>query len=61
MTDVESVIKGLECRNNLEDDTSTCKDCAYFKFANKLPYCDYHGLLNDAIELLRQKKGRKTK
>lgn len=56
MADVEKVIEGLNCR--AYDNDFPCSLCAYYKRDDEyvIPYCDYRGLINDAIELLKDYK-----
>lgn len=58
MADRENVIRGLECR--AYDNDFPCTICNYYKRDDEhaIPYCDYRGLLGDAIELLKEQEGR---
>ena len=55
MMDREDVIKGLGCR--AEDNDFPCFLCAYYKPDEKpVARCDYRGLMNDAIALLKEQE-----
>lgn len=56
MADIEKVINGLECR--AYDNDFPCSLCAYYKKDDEhaIPYCDYRGLFDDAIDLLKEQE-----
>ena len=55
MADIEKVIEALQCR--AYDNDFPCSICAYYRKDEKpVPKCDYHGLMDDAIELLKEQK-----
>ena len=52
MADIEKVIEALHCR--AYDDDFPCSICAYYRKDEKpVAKCDYQGLMDDAIELLK--------
>ena len=54
MADIENVIEALHCR--AYDDDFPCSICAYYrKDERPVAKCDYQGLMDDAIELLKEK------
>ena len=55
MADREKVIAALHCR--AYDDDFPCWKCAYYKQDEKpVARCDYRGLMDDAIALLKEKE-----
>ena len=53
MADRENVIAALHCR--AYDDDFPCWKCAYYKQDEKpVARCDYRGLMDDAIALLKE-------
>ena len=57
MPDREKVIAALHCR--AYDDDFPCWKCAYYKQDEKpVARCDYRGLMDDAIELLKEQEVR---
>lgn len=55
MADREKVIAALHCR--AYDDDFPCWKCAYYKQDEKpVARCDYRGLMDDAIELLKEQQ-----
>ena len=62
MPELEKVISALDCRNNYDNDYS-CTECPYFanELGNHHAYCDYHRLLRDAIELLKEQEAVKPR
>ena len=61
MADREKVIQGLKCR--AYDNDFPCHICAYYKRDDEhaIPYCDYRGLMDDAIVLLKEQEAVKPK
>lgn len=58
--DMEKVIEALHCR--AYDDDFPCWKCAYYKQDEKpVARCDYRGLMDDAITLLKEQKAVEPK
>jgi hypothetical protein len=56
MPDIKKVIEALHCR--AYDDDLPCSICAYYRPDEKpVAKCDYQGLMDDAIELLKEQNG----
>ena len=55
MIDREKVIEALQCR--AYDDDLPCSICAYYRPDEKpVAKCDYKGLMDDAIALLKEQE-----
>ena len=55
MADIEKVIEALQCR--AYDNDYPCSICAYYRKDEKpVAKCDYQGLMEDAIELLKEQR-----
>ncbi len=59
--DREKVISALDCRAN--DTDLYCPTCEYFRknADDKIPFCDFRSILNDAIALLKEQEAVKPK
>jgi hypothetical protein len=57
MSDIKKVIEALHCR--AYDDDLPCSICAYYRPDEKpVAKCDYQGLMDDAIALLKEQEKR---
>ena len=56
MMDREKVISALDCRANNTD--LYCSICEYFRknADDKIPFCDFGSILNDALSLLKEQE-----
>ena len=56
MEDIKNVIEALQCR--AYDNDFPCSVCAYYKRDDEhaIPYCDFRGLLDDVLELLKEQE-----
>lgn len=58
MIDREKVVEALHCR--AYDDDLPCSICAYYRPGEKpVAKCDYRGLMDDAIALLKEQEAVK--
>ena len=56
MADIKNVIEALQCR--AYDNDFPCSVCAYYKRDDEhaIPYCDFRGLLDDVLELMKEQQ-----
>lgn len=52
MPDREKVMSALDCRAN--DTDIDCRKCDYYIREDKPEYCDFRGILRDALALLKE-------